>query len=104
MRAWIRAGALFTALGLPGCAGLPIGGHAYLYVGVGVVHIDKQADATGIHATTLGLVAGCGQVTIGAATSFCAVLPMHGSVAIIDRAKGRNPSLSVHQPNPRSQP
>ena len=86
-------------LALGGCAGVPIGGHAYVYIGVGVVRIDHQADATGIHSTALGLTAGCGQVTIGAETSFCAVLPEHGSVAIIDGAR----SLSVQPSNPRKQ-
>ena len=62
----IRAAALCAALALGGCAGVPVGGHSYVYVGVGVVHIEKQADATGIHATTLGLTAGCGQITVGA--------------------------------------
>jgi hypothetical protein len=87
------------ALALSGCAGVPIGGHQYVYVGVGVVHIDKQADATGVRSTTLGLVAGCGQITVGAQRSFCAVLPAHGNVAIINRE-----SLTVQPVRPRSQP
>ena len=100
----LRGAALCAALRLGGCAGVPIGGHSYVYVGIGVIHIEKEADATGIRATTLGLTAGCGQITIGAEASFCAVLPEHGSVAIIDRARSPNASLSVQQPQPRNQP
>jgi len=95
-----RSPALAGCLLLSGCAGLPIGGHSYLYVGVGVVHIEKQADATGIRSASLGLAAGCGQVTIGASASFCAVLPEHGSVAIIDRAHSPNASLTVQPRQP----
>jgi hypothetical protein len=99
-----RGASLLAALALGGCAGLPIGGHSYVYVGVGVVHIDKSADATGIGSTMVGLAAGCGQVTLGAVTSFCAALPEHGSVAIIDRAHTAKARLTVQPSQPRSQP
>ena len=87
--------ALGAVLQLVGCAGLPIGGHTFVVVGVGLVRVDKADRAIGISSRSLGLTVGCRQITLGAQASYCARLPIEGDVAIIERGSGPDQHLSV---------
>lgn len=98
-----RGAALLAATLLSGCAGVPVGHHTFLVVGLGVVRVDRAADATGISSRSLGLTLGCRQITVGLQASYCARLPL-GDVAIIERGAGADQHLSVVPLHPKEQP
>jgi hypothetical protein len=87
--------ALASTLALAGCAGLPLGHHVFLMVGVGVVRVDKADQATGVSTRMVGLKLGCREITIGFEQSYCAQIPIVGDVAIIERGAGADQHLKL---------
>lgn len=86
---------LALACALGGCAGLPIGRHTFIVLGVGLVRVDRADKAIGISSRSIGLMLGCRQITLGVQGSYCTELPITGDVAIIERGSGPNQHLSV---------
>lgn len=69
---------------LAACAGLPVGHRAFLVIGVGVIRVDREANATGIRSISVGARLGCDGLTLGVDSSFCAILPADGNAAILE--------------------
>ncbi len=86
---------LAVALALSGCAGVPIGHHTSLFVGVGVVRVDKAGLATAISSRSLGASFGCELTVVGLQASYCVHIPIDGDVAILERGDGTDQRLSV---------
>ena len=91
----VRALAIAAALALSGCAGVPIGHHTHLFIGIGLVRVDRAGPATAISSRSFGVSAGCQLVLIGAQESFCAHIPIDGDVAIIERGQGPDQHLTL---------
>lgn len=89
-----------AALLLSGCAGVPMGGRAFVVLGVGIVRVDRADQAVGVSSRTLGLTVGCRSVTLGVQASYCAQLPL-GDVAIIERGRGPDQHLLVQPLHPK---
>ena len=91
----IRALAISAGLALSGCAGLPIGHHTFVVIGIGVVRVDQAGKATAISSRSIGAAIGCRFVFIGAQASYCAHIPIDGQLAIIERGAGPDQHLSL---------
>ena|SRR3569623_767870 len=92
------------SLALSGCAGLPIGHHSFIVVGVGLVRVDREAQAVGVSSRSLGLTAGCRSVTLGIQASYCAQIPLSADLAIIERGSGSNQHLEIPKLHPKENP
>ncbi len=92
---WVCAIALAFSVG--GCAGVPIARRTYVYVGVGVLRVDRQDRATAVRAITVGLKLECQGATLGVASSYCASIPLDGEVAILEEGSSPRKHLSVHK-------
>lgn len=88
---------VFACVALSGCAGVPLGRHTYVFVGVGVIHTQKGGDAIGIRTRAIGAMLGCGQVTVGLMSLFCVSLPANGSVAILEQGPSTDKHLTVQK-------
>ncbi len=86
---------LCSALALSGCAGLPIGRHEFIVLGIGLVRIDRADKAVGVSSRSIGLTLCPRSLTLGVQASYCASIPIDGDVAIIERGSGPDQHLSV---------
>ncbi len=90
----MRALALCAALGLSGCAGVPIGHRMHLCLGVCLTRFDRVGPAIGISSWAFGLHASPCQINVGGEASYCTALPF-GDVAIIERGSGPDQHVSI---------
>lgn len=96
MRRTCACFALVAALALSGCAeGIPLGRHLYLTVGVHAGRVDHAGDATGVSSRSWGFGLGCGGITLGQISYYCAHLPTNGDVGIIERGSGAGQHFKV---------
>ncbi len=96
-----RTLALLAAAMVSACAGLPVGHHTYIFAGVGVVRIQREARATAISSRSLGIVVGCQLAIVGAQQSYCAHIPADGDLAIFERAAGPDQHLKLQSLRPQ---
>ncbi len=101
----VTFGALILVVGwclfCSGCAGLPVGHHTHLFIGFGLVRVDRAGKATAISSRSLGIFAGCQSITIGVQASYCARIPIDGNLAIIERASGPDQHLILSKLQPK---
>lgn len=94
----MRALAAAALIALAGCVGLPARG-GFVCIGVCYTRLDHAADATGLRAVSAGVAVGrcAGGLTIGLQSTFCAILPARGDVAIIEQGSTPRAHLDVHK-------